>query len=84
VATHNVELLTRLLDRLDGALREVELLLGLPGAGSLRVAAEHGIPVRFYVAYGSPGLAFKLSSVGRRNQRLRAREASALRPAGAR
>jgi hypothetical protein len=32
----------------------------------LHLAAARGMPVRFYLAYGTPGLAFTLSSVLRR------------------
>jgi proline dehydrogenase len=38
----------------------------MPAASVLRLAAAHLVPVRFYLAYGSPSLAFGLSSVLRR------------------
>lgn len=76
IATHDATLLAQLLDRVPRAdakdapaapdLPELELLLGLPAAPLLRLAAARGMPVRFYLAYGTPGLAFKLSSVLRR------------------
>jgi proline dehydrogenase len=70
IATHDATLLAELLGQAswtgeaDGP--ELELLLGLPAAPMLRLAAARQMPVRFYLAYGSPGLAFKLSSVLRR------------------
>jgi proline dehydrogenase len=67
VATHDTGLLAGLLDaRPADAVLEIELLFGLPASGPLRVAGRRGVPVRFYVAYGSPGLAFRISSVLRR------------------
>jgi len=76
IATHDATLLARLLDRVPGKdakdgsdvtdLPELELLLGLPAAPLLHLAAARRMPVRFYLAYGTPGLAFTLSSVLRR------------------
>lgn len=64
LATHDADLLAELIDRGPGrGERSVELLLGLPAARPLQVAARRGLPVRFYIAYGSPSLAFRISSV---------------------
>ena len=91
VASHDVRLLRRVLDDSAGGTPEVELLLGMPAARILRLAAQHGAPVRFYIAYGTPSLPFRPSSalwrprlgviltrsiiLGSRNRRRRVREA---------
>ncbi|WP_448625833.1 hypothetical protein [Geodermatophilus sp. URMC 64] len=96
LAGHDAVLLGRVLDG-GPSSAEVELLLGLPAAALLRLAAQRRAPVRFYVAYGTPGLAFKLSSALRRprlavtlargvllgahNRRRRLREALSAAPA---
>ena len=91
VASHDVRLLKHVLDDSAGGTPEVELLLGMPAARLLRLAAQHGAPVRFYIGYGTPGLPFRPSSalwrprlgvilarsiiLGSRNRRRRLREA---------
>lgn len=68
VATHDASLLDAALSRLQaaGTPCEAEFLLGLPARRCLAVAARHGVPVRWYLPYGHPSLAYPLASVLRR------------------
>jgi proline dehydrogenase len=67
VATHDPCLARRSLACLAraGTPCELELLWGLPSAESIRIAAEAGVPVRFYVPYGSAWLPYALSQAVR-------------------
>ena len=92
VATHDAALMDQALRRVReaGTPGEAQFLVGLPARRGLAVAARHGVPVRCYVAYGHPSLAYSPAAVLRRprlaatlaqglllgsaNQRLRQRE----------
>ena len=67
VATHDVSLLGEALSRLTaaGVPCAVELFLGLPFAGPLRLARDLGVPVRVYVAYGTGGAPYSTAELTR-------------------
>ena len=68
VATHDVPLLRKCLERLLAAKAgvEVELLYGLSVRPAIRVAREMGVPVRLYVPYGKAYLPYTLSQARQR------------------
>ena len=67
VATHDVSLLGEALSRLTAARVPcaVELFLGLPFAGPLRLARDLGVPVRVYIAYGTGGAPYSTAALAR-------------------
>jgi proline dehydrogenase len=67
VATHDVPLLAEALSRLRaaGVPCAVELFLGLPFAGPLRLARRLGVPVRVYVPYGAGGAPYSAAALTR-------------------
>lgn len=70
IATHDAVLLEAALVRLAaaGVPAEVELLLGLPVQRPLAVAALFRAHVRYYVAFGHPGLPYPFQAVLRRGR----------------
>lgn len=64
IATHDTRLLEQVLRKRRPA--GVELLFGLPARRALAVARRHDVPVRFYVAYGTPTTGFSPGEVLRR------------------
>jgi proline dehydrogenase len=68
VATHDVVLLQRALDRVAaaGVPGDAELLLGLPVGRALAVVARRGGRVRYYIGFGHPGLPYPFTSILRR------------------
>jgi proline dehydrogenase len=62
VATHDPQLARESILRLQASSTpcELELLFGLPVRRVLPVAAELGVPVRYYVPYGSAWLPYAL------------------------
>jgi proline dehydrogenase len=71
VATHDAPLAREALRRLQraGTPAELELLLGLPTHGALRVARELRAPVRIYIPFGVSWLPYALRHV-QKNPRL--------------
>ena len=66
VATHDPQLARAALRRLlDAGVRcELELLHGMPRQAQLAVAAELGVPVRFYIPYGIAWRPYALRKAG--------------------
>jgi len=67
VATHDAALARLALGRLRaaGTPTELELLLGLPAAPAMRVAADLGVRVRAYVPWGAPAIPYRVSDARR-------------------
>ena len=65
VATHDAPLAREALARLQraGTPAELELLLGLPPQGALKIARELAVPVRIYVPFGVSWLPYALLHV---------------------
>ena len=64
IATHDPRLLEQALRR--RRLAGMELLFGLPARRALALARRHDVPVRYYVAYGSPTTGFSPGEILRR------------------
>lgn len=73
VATHEVSLADESLRCLleAGSSCELELILGMPLAGPVRVARALGVPVRIYVAYGEPWLPYAIRKTEHRRRHVR-------------
>jgi proline dehydrogenase len=67
VATHQPALAAAAVRRLlsAGTACEMELLYGLPSRAALKVAAELGVPVRYYLPYGHAWLPYALRQARR-------------------
>jgi proline dehydrogenase len=65
VASHDPRLVEAALDRRRGGARltEIQLLEAVPSAAVLRLARQHGVPVRFYEPFGHPSLVYSLRNV---------------------
>jgi proline dehydrogenase len=65
VATHAPGLLAESLRRLraSGTTCDAELFYGLPFRAPVRVARDHGVPLRVYVAYGEVGAPYGVPDV---------------------
>lgn len=71
VASHDPVVARAALERLRsaGTSHELELLFGLPAEPAMRIAAEMGVPVRFYVPYGYGWLPYCFTQM-RKNPRI--------------
>jgi proline dehydrogenase len=71
VATHDAALAREALSRLRASSTacELELLFGLPARNSLPVAMDLGVPVRYYIPYGSAWLPYALGEL-KKNPRI--------------
>jgi len=71
VATHDPQLAREAIMRLQASSTpcELELLFGLPARRSLPVAMDLGVPVRYYIPYGSAWLPYALGEL-KKNPRI--------------